>query len=292
MTAAEPARASAGKDDEVGGAWTALAAADASEAAERAGVTVRPLATVEVGDAVRLLESIWGTPTIEPALMVALSHAGSYVAGAFVGDDLRGVCVGYFSAPLGRALHSHVAGVIGGKERRGIGVAIKLHQRAWCLERGLTRITWTFDPLVARNASFNINRLGVEVTEYLVDFYGEMSDGVNAGQGSDRLLVSWPLDRALPSSDAPAAPDATDQELRASALLTATAEGAPHPHVPDPAARYLSVAVPEDVEALRRTDPSLAAQWRGAVRGALAPLLDSGRRVAGFHDHRYLLETR
>ncbi|WP_062134342.1 hypothetical protein [Demequina aestuarii] len=273
--------------------WLPRAAEDARAATERAGVTVRPLATAEVGEAARLLESIWGTAAVEPPLMVALSHAGAYVVGAFEGDRLRGVCVGYFSIPLGVALHSHVTGVEPGTGRRGVGMALKLHQRAWCLERGLTRVTWTFDPLVSRNAAFNLNRLGVEIEEYLVDFYGEMSDGVNAGQGSDRLLASWPLDRDLPGPSSPeSAEHSTDRDLEASALLTTTDDGRPHPHVPDPTARLLSVAVPPDVEALRRTDPQAAAQWRGSVRGALAPMIQSGRRVAGFHDHRYLLETR
>ncbi|MFW7414954.1 hypothetical protein [Demequina sp. SO4-18] len=268
----------------------ARASADARAAAEHAGVTVRPLATAETGDAAGLLTSIWGTATIEPPLMTALAHSGAYVAGAFAGERLTGVCLGYFSTPLGEALHSHVTGVDPAAGRRGIGFALKLHQRAWCLERGLTRITWTFDPLVSRNASFNLNRLGVEIPEYLVDFYGQMSDGVNAGQGSDRLLASWPLDRDLPTP--PRDEDDGEAGTGASALLTATEDGLPLPHIPDPSARYLSVAVPPDVEALRRTDPHAAAQWRGAVRGALAPLIDGGRRVAGFHDHRYLLENR
>ncbi|MFW2514066.1 GNAT family N-acetyltransferase [Demequina sp. SO4-13] len=268
----------------------ARASADAQAAAARAGVTVRPLATAEMGDAASLLAAIWGTATIEPPLMVALAHTGAYVAGAFEGERLVGVCVGYFSTPLGEALHSHVAGVDPAAGRRGIGLALKLHQRAWCLERGLTRITWTFDPLVSRNASFNINRLGVAIAEYLVDFYGQMSDGVNAGQGSDRLLASWPLDRDLPEAAAQASAD--EAEPRASALLSIAEDGQPHPHVPDPSAQYLSVAVPPDIEALRRADPHGAARWRGAVRGALAPLIEGGRSVAGFHDHRYLLENR
>lgn len=275
--------------------WAIRAAADASASAERAGVTVRPLASAEMSDAAALLESIWGTAAVEPPLMVALAHSGAYVVGAFSRERLSGVCVGYFSVPLGRALHSHVAGVDPGAGRRGIGMALKLHQRAWCLERGLDRVTWTFDPLVSRNAAFNLTRLGVDIDEYLVDFYGEMSDGLNAGQGSDRLLASWPLDRDLPASDG-AAREAhahpSDRDLGASALLTASEQGLPHPHIPDPAATYLSVAVPPDIEALRRSDPRAAALWRGAVRGGLAPLIDSGRRVAGFHDHRYLLENR
>ncbi|GIG54397.1 hypothetical protein [Demequina activiva] len=259
---------------------------DASAAAADAGVTVRDLGTGEVAAAAALLASIWGAPAVEPPLMVALSHSGAYVAGAYEGDTMVGVCIGYFSQPLGHALHSHVAGVLPGTSRRGIGVAMKLHQRAWALERGLSRITWTFDPLVSRNAAFNLERLGVDIAEYLVDFYGEMSDGVNAGQGSDRLLASWRLDAPWPPPrPAHLVPDVD----RASAVLGTAVDGSPHPHVASPDAAVLTVAVPPDIEALRRTDPTLAARWRGAVRGAMAPLLERGLVVQGFHDHRYLL---
>lgn len=258
---------------------------DADAAAADAGVTVRELGTEDVAAAAGLLTAIWGTPTVEPPLMVALSHSGAYVAGAFDGDTMVGACVGYFSRPLGEALHSHVAAVAPGIGRRGIGVAMKLHQRAWALERGLSRITWTFDPLVSRNAAFNLNRLGADVASYLVDFYGSMTDGVNAGQGSDRLLASWNLDASWP----PAGPSSGLEPATASAVLTTDGDGAPHPHLASPDAEVLTVAVPPDIESLRRTDPALAARWRGAVRGAMAPLLDRGHIIHGFHDHRYLL---
>ena len=270
----------------------ARARQDAAAAADRARVDVRVLDHREIRDADALFVGLWGVSVMETPLMIALEHSGAYVAGAFDrdGGELVGACVGYFAQPLGEVLHSHVAGVVPRAARRGIGLAMKLDQRAWALERGLSRITWTFDPLVSRNASFNLNRLGVEVAAYLVDFYGDMSDGVNAGQGSDRLLVSWRLDAPLPP-----ARDASADPATASALVASTSEGEPHPSVPDPAAALLSVEVPADIEHLRASDPSRAARWRGAVRGGVSPLLGDGStpgvwRIAGFHDHRYLLE--
>lgn len=254
----------------------------ATALAERAGVTVRDLTTEHMRPAAQLLESIWNTPPVPTPMMVALSHAGASVVGAFDDDQLVGVAVGYFAQPLGQALHSHVAGVSKNHLGRGIGRALKFYQRAWCLERGLTRMTWTFDPLVSRNATFNIQGLGVEIADYLQDFYGDMTDGVNAGQGSDRLLAYWALDRTEVTP--------TTSPTNASALLTARDDGSPQLHVPDPTAQQLSIAVTHDIETLRHTDPATAAQWRGAVRGALSPLIDRGWRVSGFHDHQYLLE--
>ncbi|WP_084104071.1 hypothetical protein [Demequina sp. NBRC 110056] len=312
---------------------------EAEAAAARAGVEIRLLEPAEVAAAADLLASIWGTATVEPPLMIALRHSGAYVAGAFDSRQapsgqsgrMLGACIGYFAQPLGQTLHSHVAGVAPGTERRGIGMAMKLHQRAWAHDLGLSAITWTFDPLVSRNAAFNLSRLGVDVAEYLVDFYGDMSDGVNAGQGSDRLLVRWAVDSDSggPRPDAgtrvatggathgdpmrelaEADPDLTGTTLSnpttASAATTAQSattapaptsasalradgDGEPRPVVPDPTADVLTIAVPPDIEALRATNAPQAARWRGAVRGAMVPLLDRGWRVTGFHDHHYLL---
>ena len=80
---------------------------------------------------------------------------------------------------------------------RHVGFALKLHQRAWCLDRGITLLEWTYDPLVARNAYFNLGKLGARVAEYLPDFYGVMGDGINRYDESDRILVHWSLEDAV-----------------------------------------------------------------------------------------------
>lgn len=264
----------------------ASAWADADAASERAGVTVRALHAAECVEAADVLRSIWGSSVMEAPLLVALEHSGSYVAGAFEGDRMIGVCVGFLAQPIGEALHSHVAGVVSGTEGRGIGTAMKLHQRAWCLDRGLTRMMWTYDPLVARNAAFNMRRLGTTLADYLVDFYGQMVDGVNAGQGSDRILVNWKLDAPLPSAgseqmvqgDAPEVLSVGPTDLPVSAP---TPEGA----------SAVMAALPPDIEDLRRRDPDTAALWRVALRDTLVPLLDAGWRLAAAtRDGRYRLE--
>ena len=76
----------------------------------------------------------------------------------------------------------------------GVGFELKQHQRRWCLERGVKTIEWTTDPLVRRNAYFNLTKLGARASDYLVNFYGAMTDGLNAGEESDRLLISWELE--------------------------------------------------------------------------------------------------
>ncbi|MDR5699004.1 GNAT family N-acetyltransferase [Agromyces aerolatus] len=230
-------------------------------------VTVRELTELSEHVAVvDLLGEIWGRSTNPPVtteMLRALTKAGHYVSGAFVGSRLVGATIGFASAPGRRILHSHIAGVAPDRTGLGIGTAMKLHQRAWALERELDAIEWTFDPLVSRNAYFNICKLGALPTEYLVDFYGVMDDGINGADQTDRLLVRWELGaRAAPAGAAPA--------------------GAA---LPDRAA-LRAVAVPDDIERLRRDDPDGARAWRQRVRDELGGLMRADGRVVGFERGR------
>ncbi|MGI3786428.1 MAG: hypothetical protein ACRYG2_37270 [Janthinobacterium lividum] len=252
-------------------------------AAVGAGITVRDLGADEMVDASALLAEVWRTDPrespMEPGLLVALGFAGNYVSGAF--DDagvMVGACAGFLGAPLGGLLHSHVAAVRRGAPR-GVGTALKLHQRAWCASRGIGVVAWTYDPLIARNAWFNLGRLGAHVEAYLIDFYGLMDDGLNAGEASDRLLVHWPVE---PEEVTP-----PPEPVRTHAALVADDEGAPQPAPAVPAdAEAVTLAVPPDVEALRASDRpgdrATASRWRATFRAAYADLHEQGWRVRGF----------
>jgi predicted GNAT superfamily acetyltransferase len=156
----------------------------------------------------------------------------------------------------------------------------------------VTEVTWTFDPLVARNAHINITRLGADVDEYLIDFYGVMADGINAGQGSDRVVVRWHLDAPYFLTDPsragaglPPASFALGAKLPRSAVpprLTVAPDGLPAV-VPATASAAVTLAIPRDIEGLRQTDPARASAWRSALRVAMAPLLADGWHVTGFH---------
>ncbi|MEV0994797.1 GNAT family N-acetyltransferase [Nonomuraea sp. NPDC050202] len=242
------------------------------EAAARAGVVIRELREIgEFEQVYRLFDEIWHP---EPAnvpvtveLMAGFAHTGNYVAGAFAGDDLVGASVGFLAS--GEALHSHVTGAVIGK---GVGYALKLHQRAWCRERGLGRITWTFDPLVRRNAHFNLVKLGARPEAYLTEFYGAMADAINEGDASDRLLAVW---RITGEQEQKAGLD------EAYPLVREADDG--RPLIGDPGGhRVLLVGTPRDVERLRRQDAGKAMAWRMAVREALGGAMAAGARVAGF----------
>lgn len=258
------------------------AIAQARDAAAAAEVTVRPLVLEECGTAAALLAGLWGVPPVGLPVLVALHRTGHYVAGAFVGADLVGVCVGILAAPGEPALHSHVTGVLPELAGHGVGAAIKLHQRAWCLERGIDTIRWTFDPLVAGNAWFNFGRLGVTLEEYIVDFYGETRGGTRPELGRDRVLVAWDLTRAR-------GPVGTSSE-HLPLLLDADAAGEPSVADAPPGAATAAIAVPRHIERIRESDPGLRLRWRAALRDTLTSALAQGWRVTGFsRDGRYLL---
>jgi predicted GNAT superfamily acetyltransferase len=168
-------------------------------------------------------------------------------------------------------------------EGRRLGFDLKQHQRLWCLERGVKVMEWTFDPLVRRNAYFNFNKLGAEAREYLVNFYGEMTDGINAGEESDRILVNWRLDSRKADEAAagrPHNPTADDlQRWKIDSLLSLGPGGEPVPG--SSGARVVMCQTPEDIVALRRSDPRLARAWRIAMRNALSSAFDAGYAITG-----------
>lgn len=265
------------------------AAAAATAAATASGVHVRTLAEVADLTAVtRLFESIWhpapGSQPVTPELLRAMVSAGNYVAGAFDGPDLLGACFGFFGGPAKGGLHSHIAGVATAGHGRGIGFALKLHQRAWALRQDVPVISWTFDPLVRRNAHFNLTKLAALPEQYLPDFYGPMHDGINGAGDTDRLLAVWDL--ASPSVRAaaegrPAPLDAATLRNRGAAVaLAAGPDGAPVTGAAD--APVVLVAVPPDIEALRRADPGRGRAWRVALREVLGGLLAGGASAVGF----------
>jgi predicted GNAT superfamily acetyltransferase len=225
--------------------------------------------------------------------MTAIALSGGYVAGAYEDDRLVGGGVGF----LGRDhLHSDLVGVDPDAQSKGIGYAVKQHQRQWCAQRGIPEVRWTFDPLVARNAYFNLHRLGARAVAYLPDFYGALSDGVNAGDRTDRLYVHWStastVDTAAvqpPTAARKVALDRVDGEP----VVTEVArfDGRPENFRPGEA---VLVAVPTDIEAVRRDDPELARRWRRAVGEVLPAALDAGYRIEdmskdGFYTLRYVL---
>lgn len=228
----------------------------------RPGIEIRELTRIgDVHDAAAVLAAVWpGDRQAMPAnLLRALEQSGNYLVGVYDGERIVGASAAFFGPPAERTMHSHITGVLPEYQGQGVGRALKQHQREWALERGVGRITWTFDPLIARNAHFNLRVLGAHASAYLADHYGPMDDDVNRGDASDRLLVTWEL--AAPPAREPARDDV-----------------------------HAEVMIPADIELIRRETPAAAAAWRTVVRRMLTSALADGLRIAGFDDVRgYLL---
>ena len=226
-------------------------------------VAIRSIARPdELAEVNALFQQIWGTaePVVQVDLLRAIAYTGGYVAGAYDGNHLVGASFGFLADHRGeRALHSHVTGILPGVQHAGVGRALKDHQRTWAAEQAIAWITWTFDPLVRRNAWFNIEVLGADIAEYVVDFYGPMNDAINTGSASDRLVAAWSTD---PEHTRPAA-----------------------------AAGLVEIATPDDIVVLRRTDPGRADAWRERLRDELGGALAAGGRLVGFtRGGAYLVE--
>lgn len=238
------------------------------------GIEIRTLHTademIELGE---IFQQVWGSVTqlVTIEILMAVTHSNGYVSAAYEtrgGDErMLGASVAILARHQGRpALHSHITGVLPGARRSGLGRAMKLHQREWAEANDIDWIVWTFDPLVRYNAWFNLSVLGAEVHEYLPCFYGTMTDSINAGDDSDRLLVAWPVHDASPGPADPA---------------DVAANG------------YLLVPTPDDIVALRRTDPAAVSRWRSETRAALQTALGAGGRVVGFTtDGEYVVDQR
>ncbi|WP_251063687.1 MULTISPECIES: chorismate synthase [unclassified Streptomyces] len=276
----------AGVGDTARIAWAGTAGA----AARTAGVTVRTVQDVAGIHAVAdFFADVWQMPRATPPypseVLHSMVHAGGAVHAAYCagpsGERLAGAAVAVFGPPAERDVYSFVAAATAAG--RGVGFAVKQAQRLWALERGATTMRWTFDPLVSRNARFNLVKLGAIGSEYLVDFYGPMNDGVNNGDESDRLTVVWDLVRGTTRTGDPA------EGRSAADVVRRAPDGGPL------ALRdkdRLWCRVPEDIVALRAADPALALGWRRAVREVLTEAYAEGLRASAMSRDGWYLLTR
>jgi predicted GNAT superfamily acetyltransferase len=253
----------------------------AGRAAERARVDIRePTTLPELEGVVGLFEGIWGPSVgLSLALLRAAALAGSYIACAVRDEAIVGASFGFLAQQDGELhLHSHITGVHPTLQGAGMGLALKLHQRRWALERGIGSVTWTYDPLVRANAYFNLAKLGAEIVAYYPNFYGAMPDAINSGDETDRVLVTWRLEseRAVDATEGRLTePDVTSLlSTNAAAVLDADAND--RPGRGDGEGPVLLFRVPRDIVDVRRRDQELAHDWRRALRETMGRALNHG----------------
>lgn len=245
-------------------------------------VHIRELKRIEeLEELVRLFCQVWNTDSpidlTNASTLRLLVEAESYVAGIFLGETMVG---GAMAARGRRQLHSHIVGVHPKRQGLGLGYLLKRHEADWAEDQGFTSIRWTYDPLVRRNAYFNLAKLDSSVSRYDDRYYGELRDGLNDNDVTDRLVIDWQFGDGKPVVvSVPEDPDKWDFDARPVALL----DDGVHRLVPTPA----------DIEGLRLHDPARARAWRFGVRAGFHQALAEGYVVTGFSsDGWYVLRRR
>jgi predicted GNAT superfamily acetyltransferase len=192
---------------------------------------------------------------ITPNLLQAMIHSGAYLSGAFIGEKCVGAAFAFPATATGLHLHSHMTAVLGDYRDQGIGYSLKIDQWYWAKKNNYKEITWTFDPLVARNAKLNLIKLGADISAYYPNFYGDMPDTINVGDKSDRVMASWKV--------------AGDQPVAKSVITN-----------PDKADTLIKI--PEDIVTIRSEDISENLKWRHKVREEFMQAFEKGGKVVGF----------
>lgn len=222
-------------------------------------IKIKPLITVEDQDLGRaVFDHTWAKDAgteITPNLLQAMVHSGAYLSGAFIGTDCVGAAFAFPATTGGLHLHSHMTAVMENHRDKGIGFLLKIDQWHWAKKNNYKEITWTFDPLVKRNAKLNLLKLGADVSSYYPNFYGDMPDALNAGDESDRLLASWKVEGDAPTSR---------QEI----IAVESSD--------------ILIKIPEDIVAIRESDLAENLRWRHKVREQFTEVLDKGGQVIGF----------
>jgi len=172
-------------------------------------IVIRECVTIaELASCVNLQRSVFGLPDLEISPrrhLVVSRQAGGWTLGAFA-HGARERLVGFVhhmaAVRNGNEIfgYSHMMAVDRDYQNRGVGARLKWAQRKKALAEGRDFIRWTWDPMQARNAHFNLNRLGVTVTSYAENFYGTdyatdptLQGADHRGIDSDRLFANWQL---------------------------------------------------------------------------------------------------
>jgi predicted GNAT superfamily acetyltransferase len=222
-------------------------------------IEVRELENLQDQDSGRkIFDLTWAMDTgteITPNLLQAMVHSGAYLSGAFIENKIVGAAFAFPATNNGLHLHSHMTAVLDEYRDKGVGYALKIDQWNWAKKHKYSHLSWTFDPLVRRNAKLNIVKLGVDISAYYPNFYGEMPDALNAGDESDRLMVSWSTDI---------------DEPKARELIT------------DPKPDDILIEIPEDIVAIRSKNQSESMKWRRQVREQFLAAFEKNGKVIGF----------
>ncbi len=246
-----------------------------------------------------LQREVWpGSETdVVPAhVLITAIHNGGLVLGAYLNEKLVGFVFGFpglETTPDGpRAKHcSHMMGILPDHRDLGIGFALKRAQWQMVRHQGLDHITWTYDPLLSRNAFLNITKLGAVCNTYRRSEYGDMRDGLNAGLPSDRFQVDWWINtrrverRLSKRARKPLELDhfsKADLQPLYTPLASKGGWSRPPEHFSPLEGRLALAEIPPDFNALKLDDFTLARDWRFFTREVFETAFSSGYIATDF----------
>ena len=256
--------------------------------------TIRPFSTIEeFKECVRFQEEAWGegfSERVAVAILKVSQRIGGIAAGAYdVDGGLAGFVFGMTGVQDGQIVHwSDMLAVRPGLQDTGLGLRLKAYQRNELMSRGITRMRWTFDPLEAKNAHFNLNKLGAVAGEYVQDMYGRTGSPLHEGIGTDRFVPTWAMDspRVIERLvEGRAGPDPSGDE-GVTPTFPVLREGRLNvPGDPDLAidTDRVLVPIPDSIQALRDASLEAAVRWRTATRSVLSTYLDRGFEAREFY---------
>jgi predicted GNAT superfamily acetyltransferase len=252
-------------------------------AVEPADISVRTITSLEQFRAcVELQAEVWGpdfSDSVPSTLLQVATYVGGIVFGAYTsGDELVGFLFGLTGVQGDEIVHwSHLLGVRDSARNQGVGRLLKEAQRTELAKRGVRRMLWSFDPLVAKNAYLNLNRLGARVVEYVPNMYGTTTSPLHYGIATDRLIVSVETSAEAPASHAF---DTSSTKLPVLTPMPQDGDVSLDVTAPPPA---LWIEIPSDIRQVIEQSPHAAIVWREAVRTHFQWALLRGYDVAALH---------
>lgn len=252
-------------------------------------VLIRDIERIDEVHAVEALQKeVWSlddrdiTPLTQ---LVAAKECGGQLIGAFDHQTLVGFVYGFVGVEQGQTTHhSQMLAVKPAYRNLNLGYRLKLAQRDRVLAQGITRITWTFDPLQSLNAHFNFCKLGVVSDSYKINFYGEETSSILHRIGTDRLWATWVLASSHVHQRLKGTPQAHEMYPENPPLIQFSADGPPGQLDlrKGLSGEQALIEIPSDINTLQREHPEQAVQWREATRRAFSEALGSGFLVEDF----------
>lgn len=246
---------------------------------------IRSLRSAEdLAACVALQELTWGenfADRVPRSILKVSQRVGGVVAGALTPEGvLAGFVFGLTGVePSGRIVHwSDMLAIRPEFRDQGLGLRLKRFQADLLRPLGVTAMLWTYDPLVARNAHFNLMKLGARPIEYVEDMYGETDSPVHRGIGTDRFVVSWDLRTPGSGDRAGEGADPGSGAVDGGATGGTGATGG----MGATAGERVEVLIPADIVAVQNRDPGAAWSWRLRTREAFTRRFGEGFRVVGF----------